>query len=272
MAERCQERPGSEQAPHSANVHTKKIHDACMDKDCVEDLRVYLTRSSQQNLDRATSAKARCAELLYAHPEVETLPYNRGRYAIDITFYYRIIGDAILCGTRPTTVYGLAVFTKRVVLCAGCSRAKIFTSDTALSELTREQLAAAELPEAVVEALDPMVLAARVREVCECRRSDPELCELPQAIRDYFDEELAMNGETKRLYVTIGQFSTVRLERDTQLHIPVYDYSMPSKECCDSQDCAEDPCELFSRIEFPVGEFFPGEHNCHPTQTDCACS
>ena len=28
-------------------VHTKKIMDACRDKDCVEDLRVYLTQSSQ---------------------------------------------------------------------------------------------------------------------------------------------------------------------------------------------------------------------------------
>lgn len=271
MAEKCQNGTGSGQTPRTVHVHTRRIHDACMDKDCVEELRVYLTRSSQQNLERATAAKARCAELLYAHPEVEALPYSQGKYAVDLTFYYRVIGDAILCGTRPTTVYGLAVFTKRIVLCAGCSRAKIFSSANSLCELTHEQLAAAEMPTAVVEALDPMVLSARVREACECRRSEPELCELPQAIRDFFDEELAMNGESKRLYVTLGQFSTVRLERETQLLLPICDYSVPSKTCCDTPECVEDPCDLFAQIAFPMAEFFPSEQNCDSTAQPCAC-
>ena len=35
----------------------------------------------------------------------------------------------------------------------------------------------------------------------------------------------------RRVYVTLGQFSIVRLERDSQLLIPVYDYCMPEKEC-----------------------------------------
>ena len=46
-------------------VHTRKIMDACRDKDCVEDLRVYLTKSSQCALDRACNVKAGCAELLF---------------------------------------------------------------------------------------------------------------------------------------------------------------------------------------------------------------
>lgn len=35
-------------------IHTDQILDSCMDKDCVEDLRVYLTRESQAALDRST--------------------------------------------------------------------------------------------------------------------------------------------------------------------------------------------------------------------------
>ena len=54
------------------SVHTRKITDACRDKDCIEDLRVYLTTGSQQLLDTAANAKVRCAELLYASIEVET--------------------------------------------------------------------------------------------------------------------------------------------------------------------------------------------------------
>ena len=64
------------------------------------------------------------------------------------------------------------------------------------------------------------------------------------------------------VYITLGQFSIIRLERDSQLLIPVFDYCMPEKECtgCGS----DDPCTLFSRISFPVDEFFPPDaiDNC----------
>ena len=35
-------------------IHTAQIIDCCLDKDCIEDLRVYLTESSQSALDTAT--------------------------------------------------------------------------------------------------------------------------------------------------------------------------------------------------------------------------
>ena len=72
-----------------------------------------------------------------------------------------------------------------------------------------------------------------------------------------FDEELVLSGDRRRLFVTLGQFSIVRLERDVQLVVPVLDYSIPTKECCDSPGCAEDPCELFSKIPFPERQFVP---------------
>ena len=59
----------------------------------------------------------------------------------------------------------------------------------------------------------------------------------------------------RRWFVTIGQFSMVRLERDTQLLIPAYDYYLPDKECPGTSE--DDPCALFGRIDFPVDEFFP---------------
>ena len=34
-------------------------------------------------------------------------------------------------------------------------------------------------------------------------------------------------------------------------------YSLPTKECCDAAGCAEDPCEIFSRIPFPATQFAP---------------
>ena len=55
------------------SIHTQKITDSCRDKDCIEDLRVYLTAGSQNQLDCATTARVRCVELLHADIEVETV-------------------------------------------------------------------------------------------------------------------------------------------------------------------------------------------------------
>ena len=49
MSEHCQ----------SLSIHTRKITDSCRDKDCIEDLRVWLTKPSQAILDTAAGAKVR---------------------------------------------------------------------------------------------------------------------------------------------------------------------------------------------------------------------
>ena len=54
----------------AVSVHTSKITDSFRDKDCIEDLRVYLTKDSQCALDRATGARARYAELIHVALEV----------------------------------------------------------------------------------------------------------------------------------------------------------------------------------------------------------
>ena len=46
-------------------VHTDKITDSCLAKDCIEDLRVYLTLDSQRTLDAASGARARYVELMH---------------------------------------------------------------------------------------------------------------------------------------------------------------------------------------------------------------
>ena len=78
--------------------------------------------------------------------------------------------------------------------------------------------------------MDPIVLDTRVMDVCDCR-NECELAEIPAYISRCFDGELSTGGDLRRIYVTLGQFSIVRLERDSQLLIPVYDYCMPCKEC-----------------------------------------
>ena len=78
----------------------------------------------------------------------------------------------------------------------------------------------------------------------------------------------------RRYFVTLGQFSLVRLERDTQLLIPAYDYCIPQSDC--SGGDPEDPCGLFKNVSFPVNEFFPPNTVKMPsdyngTRNYCAC-
>lgn len=256
-------------------IHTKKITDSCRDKDCIEDLRVYLTQGSQATLDLAAGAKVRSADLLYSYIDVEPVAFDRHHYCIDVTFYYRILADATVGVARPAVLYGLAVFSKRAVLCGEESAAHIYTSNTRIQAPDGLTRYSANLPTAVVEVLDPMVLSSKVREVCDCKCAEQTPMQVPAPISEMFDEPLILSGEQRRLFVTLGQFSIIRLERDAQLVVPVLDYSIPRKECCDTPGCAEDPCEMFSRIPFPASRFTPtgcdGRNNVPEPAEDCGC-
>ena len=118
----------------------------------------------------------------------------------------------------------------------------------------------------MVEVLDPMVLGSRV---CPVHGCEPCSLTIPTDVQSMFGDDLVLGGDKQRLFVTLGQFSIIRLERDAQLIVPVLDYAIPTKECCDSPGCTEDPCEMFSRIPFPAGQFAP--KGCDKAQESCDC-
>lgn len=237
-------------------VHTRKIYDSCKDKDCIDDLRVYPTVNSLALLDGTVSIRPKSAELLYVTTDVEEVSFNRGFYTVDMRFFYKITGDAYTLANKYTEFSGLAIFDKRVILFGSEGNAKIFSSDTILGGLDCQSLANTNLPTAVVEAVDPIILSLRLVDNCTpCPAPDGEVFEIPQFIARTFDSAITSEMNGRKLVVTLGQFSIVRLERDTQLLIPSYDYCMPEKECVGSSD--DDPCSLFSKINFPVDEFFP---------------
>ena len=273
MSDQCQDTlrcdPG--ELHQAMSIHTRKITDSCRDKDCIEDLPVYLTASSQTLLDSSAGTRVRCAELISTYIDVSPVAFDRNHYCIDVTFYYRIIADTVVGASRPATLYGLAVFSKRAVLCGEDSCTHIYRSDTRLYAPDGVTRSYANRPTAVVEVLDPMVLGSRVREICETSCKEATL-QVPESVRAMFDEDLVLTPENRRLYVTLGQFSIIRLERDAQVMVNVLDYAIPCKECCDAPGCGEDPCEMFSRIPFPATEFSPKDcdskdDKCHPYNT-----
>ncbi|MDR3277519.1 MAG: hypothetical protein LBT12_01995 [Oscillospiraceae bacterium] len=187
---------------------------------------------------------------------MEEVSFNRGYYTVDIRYFYRIRGDAFSHVNKPAEITGLAVFDKRVILFGSEGNAKIFTSKTALGGIDTQAVATSGQPTAVVEAVDPIVLGMKLVDMCD-NQCECGVCvaEVPEFISEGFGGDLLFDSTNRRVYVTLGQFSIIRLERDTQLLMPSYDYYMPDKECLGSNE--DDACSLFSKIRFPVDEFFP---------------
>lgn len=233
------------------NIHTAKILDACRDKDCVEDLRVYPTVCSQAIIDSAFSVRPESAKLIYADVNVDAISFHRGHYTVDVTYFYLVTGETFP-GCVP--VRGLAVFDKRVILYGSEGGVKTFSS---LDSLVEGIAHVNTNPVAIVEAVDPIALSMRIGDPDPCRAGaeDSALRSIPAAIIEAIGEDLNLSPLGKRLYVTLGQFSVIRLERDYQLSLSNAEKFFPCRECVGSSD--DDPCTLFSRVNFPVDEFLP---------------
>ncbi|MBR2895191.1 MAG: hypothetical protein IKC03_05985, partial [Oscillospiraceae bacterium] len=163
--------------------------------------------------------------------------------------------NAYCSSPRPVEVEGLCVFDKRVILFGSEGSAKIFSSQVRIDALDRQLIERSNMPIAVVTSVDPIVLDAKLVDCSPKHCCDCDICEIPECIRQCFVSNLTKGEENRRVLVTLGQFSIVRLERDSQLLIPVLDYCIPDREC--SGGCGGDPCDLFQSISFPVEEFFP---------------
>jgi hypothetical protein len=245
-------------------IHTRKIFDSCQAKDCVEGVRFYPTLPTASVLGAATSLKNGKADLLYVMMNVEPVGLGRGFYTVDLRYFYRVTADAVIGCAQTVPVCGLAFFDKRSVLFGSEGAAKTFSSHNSCARLEEDRLPLEDpLPTAVVEAVDPIILSMKLVDVCPPKPGpcgcpgEPTIGEVPAAILSAFDEDIVLDDRgDRRIMLTLGQFSILRLERDTQLLMPVYDYCMPTKECVTDQE-EDDPCELFQQVDFPSSDFFP---------------
>ncbi len=244
-------------------IDAGRVYDSCSDKDCLEDLQVYFTEAEQAKIDRALSIKAKSVEVLNVFLEVEPIPFNRGFYSVDMTFYFLVNLSAYYTPVSTAdNVTGIAFFSKKVILYGSEGNVKVFSSDMPL-----DGTMASDNPRAVVQVVSPIVLHSRFAESCECECCVPDIS-FPEPIANLFDGNFSACGARKVL-VTLGLFTIVQLERRVQMLIPAYDFCVPGKECVTTTD---DPCEVFKHIKFPTNEFFPPRLE----ETDgigvCSCS
>ncbi len=237
-------------------IHTDKVYDSCREKDCLEDLRVYLTRNAQEIADKAISVRIKGAEIVWVYSDVEPVAFNKGYYTVSVKYFFKITLELFTGCGRPTVVEGLATFDKKIILYGSEGNARIYTSAYRPNEQDVLESVKTNLPRSVVEVVDPVVLSAKLVEKEKCSSCcDIDITSVPGCICRCFDDDLVSSGDSKTVYVTIGIFTIIKLERSVQLMIPVYDFCIPEKECEGSTD--EDPCNIFKNLCFPVEEFFP---------------
>ena len=250
-------------------ISTDKVYDSCRDKDCLEDLRVYVSPNDQALINRAINVKCRCSEILWVYTDVEAVPFNKGYYTVDVKYFFRITLDVFMGIGSPTTVTGLATFDKKVILFGSEGHAKIYSSLYAPCESDLQTPSKSNQPRATVEVVDPICLNARLVEKKECCCDDDDLTNIPACICQCFGGDFACDNDEKRVYVSLGVFTIIRLERLVQLLIPAYDFCIPEKECVVSTE--ENPCELFETLQFPFDEFFPPERGCFNFEGGSSC-
>ncbi len=83
--------------------------------------------------------------------------------------------------------------------------------------------------------VEPITLGAKLVDVRDrkncCCDDDFDVASIPESVCRVFEDSFIVGGEQKRVFVSIGIFSIIKLERKVQLLIPSYDFCLPQKEC-----------------------------------------
>ncbi|MBE6642142.1 MAG: hypothetical protein IJN17_01355 [Clostridia bacterium] len=245
-------------------IDVSRILDSCRDKDCFEDVKVFLNAYGREVIDNATSVRAKCSKILAANINIEPLQFNRGFYQIYIRYYVKIVCEACIGLGRSREFDGLAVCEKNVILYGSEGNVNIFKSEMGLANTIScgcNTTMSTNLPTVAVEVVDPIILNAKIAEdskCCCCCCCTPE--EVPENISEFFGGGFENDENTKNLYVSLGFFSVVRIERPGQYIISASEFSVPDKECIMTQP--DDPCSAFAKMAFPVNEFNPPSIGC----------
>ncbi len=243
------------------NVSVDRVYDACSDKDCFEDLQVYFTDCVQPLINQAISVKFKKAEVANVLVNVESIAYNNGFFAVDITIFFRVYLDVFTSiGGRPMSVEGLAIVNKKVILYGSEGESMSFTSTSC--GCNSDTISSSNMPKATVELVDPIALSARIVDICDRNCCNPcyDPCSacgcgnIPSGVASQFQGNFVDPDQGKMVLVTIGLFSIIYISRKVQLVIPACGFGIPTKECVSSE---EDPCGLFYSLQFPTDQFFP---------------
>ena len=110
MAERNNSAAPAEAAKKAAEAvcaDMSRVYDSCADKDCLTDIRVYFTDIDEEIIRNAASVRCHGCEVCDVVVEVDKIPFNRGFYSVDLTYFFKVSLDAIICPPSPLRQTGL---------------------------------------------------------------------------------------------------------------------------------------------------------------------
>lgn len=237
-------------------IDTQRVLDSCRDRDCFEDVKVYLSAASQSLLAQSTNLRTRTAEILCAYVGVEEVPFNCGFYQVTVRYYVSLGFEACI-GGRSQSFSGLSVIEKDVILYGGEGRAISFASGVGTDICAGCSIGGAVTndPIAIAETVEPVVLGTKVVDCnCPCACTCTDFVDIPESVQELFGEPVIINTEGAQILVSLGVFSVIRIVRPTQIIVQASDYSVPDKECTPAS-CNDNPCALFRSMPFPVSQF-----------------
>lgn len=256
-------------------IDTKRILDACRDRDCFEDVRVFLTQYGEEVLAESTNIRTKDAKIIWAYVGVNDVPFNAGFYQVTVRYYIELTFEACVAIGRSQTFKGLAIVEKDVVLFGGEGNITSYSSSltTNYCDFGNGSTVGNNLPVAVVETVEPVVLSTKVHErSCGCACSVCECIDIPDSVKCCCSEPFVNSNGNLEICISLGIFSVIRIERPAQILIQGTDYSVPDKECLQATN-NENPCELFRSIAFPTSRFKTNMTPAFDTQprTNCGC-
>ena len=223
----------------------------------------------------ATNVRLRSVDVVTVYLDLESVPFNKGFYSVDMTFFFDVCLDIFSAASSTSVVVsGIAVFNKKVILYGGEGNVKSFSSDNRCDAL--DPVCSRVLPKATVQVAQPVALAAYLKDCCTpCE----VCCRIPDGICRRYGGTFDCTCR-RGVYIALGLFTIVQIVRNVQMLIPTYDFCIPEKECTGST--SDSPCDMFSRIDFPTDEFFPpkasvdsicdGHCSCSPCPSCSSCS
>ncbi len=256
-------------------IDTFRVLDGCRDRDCFENARVYFSACAEQLITTSGNIRTRSAKLLWAFVGVNDVPFNCGFYQVTVRYYIEIEFESCLGGGRSQGFKGLAVLEKNVVLYGGEGRAYSFASspENTYCQINDYNNGGNNDPTAIVETVEPIILGTKINDCnCPCSCTCTEYIDIPAGVITAFGENVVVNSDGPKVYVSFGIFSVIRIVRPAQLLVQGTDYCVPDKECTASTS-TDDPCALFSNIAFPISQF--KGTNAYPAKNEknggCGC-
>lgn len=242
-------------------IETNRVLDSCRDRDCYENVQVFLTNFGNEIIERTGNIRVKSSCIAWSNITVDPIAFNRGFYSVNIRLYIKIVFEACIAPGRTQEFEGVAVVDKKVILFGGESNLNVFKSNgtSGFCDMPTEVCCTeGNIPTAVFEVVDPIILNAKIVEkkhhhncicCCSCR-------DIPERVMLGINGPLGDAGE-RFLVVSIGIFSVVRITRPAQYIIQGTEYTVPDKECLSTSE--ENPCDIFKCMAFPTQEFSTGD-------------